>query len=52
MQRAQLLRQLVLDLASGSQMRSFDPTRQARSFGPCNEPAVDARVRALPWGRN
>jgi hypothetical protein len=50
MRRAQLLRQLVLDsqyvideeliaaaiLARNPQVRSFRPSRQARSFRPCN----------------
>jgi hypothetical protein len=84
MQRAQLLRQLVLDshyivdeqlvaaaiLARGRTrslvsetafrndarrppVRSFRPTRQARSFRPCNlQPARDGRTPPARWHRS
>jgi hypothetical protein len=84
MQRAQLLRQLVLGShyivdeqlvaaailargrtrslvseaafrndARGPQVRSFRPTRQARSFRPCNlQPARDGRTPPARWHRS
>lgn len=84
MQRAQLLRQLVLDSqyvideelvaaailargttrslvseaafrndARGPQVRSFRPTKQARSFRPCNlQPARDPRTLPVRWNRS
>lgn len=84
MQRAQLLRQLVLDSqyvvdeelvaaailarsttrsllaeaafrndARGPQVRSFRPTKQARSFRPCNlQPARGARAPTTRWPRS
>jgi hypothetical protein len=84
MERAQLLRQLVLDAhyvvdeelvaaailargttrslvsdaafrndARGPEVRSFRPTRQARSFRPCNlQPARDGRAAPTRWRRS